>query len=266
MPTEKVNNLKNYLSSLPGLVIAYSGGADSSFLLKIAFEVLRERVVAATAASCTLPRRELEAAQAFCTSLGVKHFIIKTDPLQIPGFSQNPCERCYLCKKDFFSRIKEAADSWGINQVADGSNLDDLSDYRPGIKALKELSIATPLITAGFTKENIRQLSREMGLPTWNRPAAACLASRFPFGEPINAERLQLVEQAEDYLLELGFKELRVRVHGSIARIEVGAEERSKIACPGLMDEINQKLKAMGFAYVTMDLGGYNRGCFNPVF
>ncbi|MDD2620034.1 MAG: ATP-dependent sacrificial sulfur transferase LarE [Syntrophomonadaceae bacterium] len=252
--------LQDILAAMPSLAVSYSGGTDSSFLLKTAFDILGEKVVAITANAGIYPQREIETAKDFCSSLGVKQLIISTKPLDIPGFSENSRERCYLCKSDLFKRVKKTASEIGIEQIADGSNKDDLDDFRPGMKAIKEQGIQTPLLDVSLSKEEIRQLSKHLQLPTWDKPAMACLASRFPYGEIINAHNLQLVEEGENYLWNLGFKQMRVRIHGDLARIEVGVSERSRLASVEIMDMIYSKFKEIGFSYVTIDLGGYKLG------
>ena len=261
---EKIQRLKQNLAGMQSVLVAFSGGVDSTFLLKMAFDQLGDKVLAVTATSATYPRKELLEAQEFCLSLGAKHMIIPVDQLQVPDFANNPYDRCYLCKRHLFEHLRELSCSLDIKAVADGSNLDDRQDFRPGMQAIKELGIATPLLDAGLNKGEIRQLSQEMGLPTWNKPASACLASRFPFGEPISSARLSMIEQAEDYLRDYGFKQVRVRVHGDLARIEVGIEERNLMVSLENMDKVSKYLKELGFAFVTMDLNGYQSGCFNP--
>lgn len=256
----KLAILKDRIKALPALAIAYSGGVDSSLLLKTACDCLGDRAVAITSAGINHSKREIEDSQDFCQKTGVRQFIILTEPLEIPGFRDNSPERCYLCKSSLLGRIKDKALELGIEAVADGSNQDDLDDFRPGRKAIEELGILTPLLDAALTKDEIRQLAKHLQLACWDKPAAACLASRFPFGETITAGKLIMVEQAENYLAELGFKQLRVRVHGSLARIELGIDERTKIADYVIMDKINEKLKELGFTYATFDLGGYKCG------
>ncbi|NLW91976.1 MAG: ATP-dependent sacrificial sulfur transferase LarE [Syntrophomonadaceae bacterium] len=261
---QKLELLKGKLASMPSLALAYSGGVDSTFLMAIAHEVLGDRLLAVIAASSTLPQREQEEAIKMAEGLGVNYLVIDIEPFDVPGYSENPENRCYLCKSQLFSHILEIARGSGIEIVADGSNLDDLGDYRPGLIALQELAISSPLIDAGMGKDEIRQLSREMGLPTWNKPAAACLASRFPFGQPIDREQLARVERAENLLCDLGFKQVRVRIHNDLARIEVAPEERTKFINESLMDKISDEIKRLGFRYVTLDLQGYRTGSLNP--
>lgn len=261
---EKMTRLKEELASVPRLALAYSGGVDSTFLMAVAQEVLGDRMLAITAASPTLPQREQMEAIKMAEGLGVNHLVIEVEPFDVPGYSENPENRCYLCKTQLFSRIWEISRERGIERVADGSNLDDLGDYRPGLVALRELKVSSPLIEAGITKEDIRRLSQDMGLPTWDKPAAACLASRFPFGQRIDREQLARVERAEDLLCDLGFKQVRVRIHNDLARIEVAPEERTRLVNEAIMDQINEDFKLIGFRYVTIDLQGYRTGSLNP--
>ena len=263
MPDIKLEKLKSLLQEMERVAVAFSGGVDSTFLLKVAADVLSNKVIAVTARSSTYPEREFAAASEFIKKLGVKHIVIISEELEIEGFSQNPVNRCYFCKKELFCKVKEAALQHGIKYVVDGSNMDDLDDYRPGMLALKELEVSSPLKDAGLTKEEIRRLSREMGLTTWDKQPFACLASRFPYGQEITREKLQMIDKAEQYLLDLGFRQVRVRHHGEVARIEVAREERSKFIDVKLLDEVNEKLKEAGFRYVALDLHGYRTGSMN---
>ncbi|ATW28957.1 ATP-dependent sacrificial sulfur transferase LarE [Candidatus Formimonas warabiya] len=260
---EKLALLKSNLQSLGHVMIAFSGGVDSTFLLKAAHDVLGNAVTAVTARSATFPEREFHEATDFIQKLGIKHLVVLSEELEINGFSDNPPNRCYLCKKELFSKIRKIADEQKIEHIADGSNLDDLKDYRPGRQALQELGIISPLRDAGLTKEDIRILSREMDLPTWNKPAFACLSSRFPYGEKITKEKLAMVDQAEQYLIDLGFNLVRVRCHGTLARIEVAIEARSKFFSQELMDQVYQEFKKIGFIFVCLDLKGYRTGSMN---
>lgn len=261
----KLEKLKENLKKLGSVAIAYSGGVDSTFLLKVAHEVLGDKVIAVTARSSTYPEREFNEAKAYIESIGAKHIVIVSEELEIEGFSKNPVNRCYYCKKELFSKIKNIASEHGISYVLDGSNLDDTGDYRPGMKAAKELEVISPLKEAKLTKQDIRDLSKAMGVPTWNKPAFACLSSRFPYGNEITAPKLKMVEQAEQLLLDLGFRQIRVRHHGEIARIEVSSEERCKFFDLAVMDKIGQEFKNIGFKYTTLDLLGYRTGSMNEV-
>jgi len=225
---DKLNQLKAHIKKLGSLAVAYSGGVDSTFLLKVAHDVLRDRVIAVTARSATYPHRELREASALARKIGVKHIIIRSNELSIKGFFENQPNRCYWCKYELFSQIKTVAEKHHIRWIAEGSNPDDLDDYRPGMKAIRELGIISPLQDAALGKEAIRKLSRKMKLPTWNKPAFACLASRLAYGEKITPQKLDMVDKAEQYLFELGFRQVRVRYHGNIARIEVADNETEK--------------------------------------
>jgi uncharacterized protein len=247
------------------LAVAYSGGVDSTFLLKVAHDVLQDRAIAVTARSSTYPERELNDAAEFTRSAGIKHIIIQSEELDIEGFTANPPNRCYLCKYELFSKIKEVAGKHRIKSIAEGSNIDDLGDYRPGMQAIKELGITSPLKDAGLGKDAIRKLSKQMGLPTWDKPAFACLASRFPYGEKITQKKLAMVDRAEQYLLSLGFKQVRVRHHGDTARIEVAETERIKFFDLELMDNVYKQFQEIGFAYTALDLKGYRTGSMNEV-
>ena len=259
----KLERLRALLRETGGIAVAFSSGVDSSFLLKVAHEELGERVVAVTARSHSFPKREQDEAAAFCTREGIRQVVVDSEELVIPGFRQNPKNRCYLCKKELFTKILEIARAEGLSAVAEGSNMDDLGDYRPGLQAVRELGIRSPLREAGLTKAEIRELSRALGLPTWNKPSFACLASRFPYGEEITVERLARVERAEQYLLDLGFGQVRVRSHGDLARIELCAADIPKAI--EQREKIHAALKGFGFAYVALDLQGYRTGSMNEV-
>jgi TIGR00268 family protein len=259
----KLIDLQNLISSMDRMAVAFSGGVDSTFLLKLAHEVLGDRVVAVTARSATFPAREYREAVDFVKDAGIKHLVIETEELDIEGFADNPPNRCYLCKRELFQQMIDVAHRNNIRFVADGSNLDDVNDFRPGMKALGELGIVSPLREAGMTKEDIRILSKKMGLPTWNKPAFACLASRIPYGQKINREKLSMIEQAEQYLLDLGFEQVRVRHHGDIARIEVLPQERHRFTDEKLMDQVDEQFRRIGFAYAALDLKGYRTGSMN---
>ena len=262
---EKLKTLKTYLSELGGIAVAFSSGVDSTFLLKVAHDVLGAKVIAVTAKSCSFPQRELNEARAFCEQEGIEHIVIESEELSIEGFRQNPKNRCYLCKHELFSKIGEVAKEKGIAHIAEGSNLDDNGDYRPGLQAVAELGVKSPLRYAELTKDDIRALSKELGLSTWNKQSFACLSSRFVYGETITEEKLEMVDKAEQLLLDLGFHQVRVRIHGTIARIEVLPSEFEKLFQEEVRVLVIQTFKSLGFSYVTMDLGGYRTGSMNEV-
>lgn len=260
---EKYLNLQAYLKKLGSVAVAFSGGLDSTFLLRVAHDVLGENAIAVTASSCTFPERELREAQSFCEQNGIRHIVCKSEELDIDGFRQNPKNRCYLCKHELFEKIWAIANENGIAAVAEGSNMDDNGDYRPGLIAVKELGVKSPLREAQLNKEEIRQLSKELGLPTWNKQSFACLSSRFVYGETISEEKLKMVDKAEQLLLDLGFHQVRVRIHGLIARIEILPGEFQRILQDDVRKNIYLQLKTLGFTYVTLDLLGYRTGSMN---
>ena len=262
-PNEKMTRLRSTLREIGSAAVAFSAGVDSTFLLRVAHEELGDRVVAVTVRSSTFPRRELDEAVAFCRAEGIRHEIIDTSELDVPGFAENPPDRCYLCKKSIFGEIMAFAQANGFAAVLEGSNMDDDGDYRPGMRAIKELGVKSPLHDAGLTKAEIRALSREMDLPTAEKPSYACLASRFPYGERITAAGLERVERAERWLRDagLGLTQLRVRSHGDLARIEVPAGDIPRLAAHAA--EISAAFKEFGFAYAALDLQGYRTGSLN---
>ncbi len=260
---EKYHILKKYINSLESVAVAFSSGVDSTFLLKVAHDVLKDKAIAVTARSCSFPERELQEAVAFTKAIGIVHRIVDSEELEIEGFSQNPENRCYLCKKELFSKIKNIVRENGLQEVVEGSNMDDLGDYRPGLAAIQELGVKSPLRYAGLTKEEIRQLSRELGLPTSEKQSFACLSSRFPYGQCITPEKLKMVDEAEQLLLDLGFRQVRVRHHGTLARIEIAEEEFVKIMKKEVRDKVYHRLNEIGFIYVSLDLSGYRTGSMN---
>ena len=260
---QKLAQLKALLKKLGSVVVAFSGGVDSTFLLKVAQEVLRDKVLAVTIDSNSFAKKELREANVFCEQQGIVQEVCKFNELDVEGFCQNPPNRCYICKKALFENLLEIAKEHKIAFVVEGSNIDDEGDYRPGMQAVKELGICSPLREVGLTKQEIRQLSRNYGLAVWNKPSSACLSSRFAYGEQITREKLKMVEQAEQFLQDLGFTQVRVRVHVSLARIEVLLEEISQLMLQDNRKRIAEKLKEYGFSYVTMDLYGYRIGSMN---
>lgn len=262
---DKLARLKEILKNMGKAAIAYSGGVDSTFLLYVAHEVLKNNMIAITARSSTYPEREYREAVGFVEKLGIRHITIVSEELDIEGFSGNPTNRCYFCKKELFTKIGEVAAQHGIKYIADGSNTDDLGDYRPGMAALRELGIISPLREADMSKDDIRLLSKEMNLPTWDKQPFACLASRFPYGQEITKEKLNMVDRAEQHLMDLGFRQVRVRHHGDVARIEVSTYERSRFYNEELMDQVHDRLKEIGFKYIALDLKGYRTGSMNEV-
>lgn len=260
---QKLAFLQNYFKSQKSVAIAFSGGVDSTFLLKAAHDVLGEAVIAITARAHFFPKWELKEAEEFCQKEGIRQYFFDLEELKIEGFCENPPNRCYLCKKELLKKMKKIAEEQEIACMAEGSNIDDLGDYRPGLTAVEESGVKSPLREAGFTKDEIRELSKKWGLPVWDKPSFACLASRFAYGEQITPEKLGMVEKAEQFLFEKGLRQARVRVHGSLARIEIMPEELEKIIEKDFRVELVSRLKSYGFTYVSLDLEGYRTGSMN---
>ncbi|WP_085833712.1 ATP-dependent sacrificial sulfur transferase LarE [Clostridium merdae] len=260
---KKKEQLEEYLRSLESVAVAFSGGVDSTFLLTVAHNVLGDKAVAVTARSCSFPQRELNEAKLFCERNGIQHIIVDSEELDITGFSQNPVNRCYLCKTELFQKIRSVANQLGLKEIVEGSNLDDNGDYRPGLIAVAEQNAKSPLRHCNLSKAEIRTLSKEMSLPTWSKPSFACLSSRFPYGETISEEKLTQIDKAEQILLDLGFRQVRVRHHGNLARIEVEEEQYPKLIEKEIRHTISTKLKELGFVYVSIDITGYRTGSMN---
>ncbi len=260
---KKYENLKKDLKSMGRILVAFSGGVDSTFLLKVAKDVVGDNVLAVIASSATYPEREQREAIRFADDLGVRYKVIHTKELDDPNFRDNPPERCYFCKKELFSRLKEIAGEENIPFVCDGSNFEDTFDYRPGGKAAAELDVRSPLKDAGLEKSEIRILSKRLGLPTWNKPAMACLSSRFPYFTRIEMESLRQIDAAEEYLKNMGFMQVRVRHHGPIARIEISPQDFPRMIEGEARTAIVENLKKLGYQYVAIDLAGYRTGSMN---
>lgn len=260
---KKLENLKKYIAGLGSLAVGFSGGVDSSLLVAVAHEVLGDRLIAVTGADASVPERELNEAVAFCKERGIRHIVCNVDPLKEEGYRNNSPDRCYFCKHGIFTEVRKIALENGIEYMAEGSNVDDIGDYRPGLRAAAELSVKSPLREAGLTKSEIRIISKVMGLPTWSKPAYACLASRFVYGEEITEEKLHMIDRAEQFLIEHGFFEERVRMHGNIARIEVPPEDIPRLAADEIREAVYDKFREIGFLFVTLDMKGYKSGSMN---
>lgn len=262
---EKFNKLKEDLRRMERVIIAYSGGVDSTFLLKTATLSGLKDIIAVTASSESLPQEELLFAKEMASSLNIRHRIIFTEELKDENFSNNPPERCYYCKKELFSKLREMASEEDIKYILDGTNADDIHDWRPGMKAVRELGISSPLRDVGLTKREIREISLSLGLKTWDKPATPCLASRFPYGEKITTEALERVNRAERFIKGFSIKDLRVREHGEIARIEIPIKDFMLLMDEKVRTEIVNFLKSLGYIYITLDLQGLRSGSLNEM-
>jgi pyridinium-3,5-biscarboxylic acid mononucleotide sulfurtransferase len=259
----KLERLRAIFYPMRSVLVAFSGGVDSTFVLKVAHDLIGDRVLALTTTSPTMPDQDRRSALEMAAMIGARHLVVASNELEIPGYAQNPLNRCYLCKHNLFTVCEAKARELAIDEIVDGLNLDDLHDYRPGIKAAAELRVRHPLVEAELSKAEIRELSRAFRLPTWDRPASPCLSSRFPYGAQITPAGLRQVEQGEELLRAMGFAVVRVRHHGDVARIEVEASEIPRLLAPATADLVDRELKRLGYRFVSVDLKGFRSGSLN---
>jgi uncharacterized protein len=259
----KLQTMRESFLAMRSVIVAFSGGVDSSLVLRVAHDAIGERVLALTTTSPTMPDDDRRRAIAIALELGARHLLVDSNELEIEGYARNPLNRCYLCKHNLFNVCQEKAHALGIETIVDGLNLDDLHDYRPGIKAAEQMQVRHPLVEAELTKAEIRELSRSLGLAAWDRPASPCLSSRFPYGTQITLDGLRQVERGEQVLHSFGFTVARVRYHGEVARIEVEASEIGRILDDSVRESIYRELKKIGFRFVALDLGGFRSGSLN---
>jgi pyridinium-3,5-biscarboxylic acid mononucleotide sulfurtransferase len=259
----KLDRMRALFAPMRSVIVAFSGGVDSTFVLKVAYDTIGDRVLALTTTSPTMPDEDRQSALAMAQLIGARHLIVESNELEIPGYSANPINRCYLCKHNLFTVCEAKAAEFDIDEIVDGLNLDDLHDYRPGMQAASEKRVRHPLVEAELSKAEIRELSHAMGLPTWDRPASPCLSSRFPYGTTITPEGLAKVAAGERLLHSIGFKVARVRFHGDVARLELERSEIARIFEPQLRDTVDREFKKIGFRFVAIDLKGFRSGSLN---
>ncbi|HEY6421257.1 MAG TPA: ATP-dependent sacrificial sulfur transferase LarE [Candidatus Binataceae bacterium] len=261
--TQKLDRLRAIFAPMKSVIVAFSGGVDSTFVLKVAHDTIGDRVLALTTTSPTMPEQDRDSALEMGQLIGARHLLVESNELEIPGYAANPVNRCYLCKSNLFTECEAKAAELGIDEIVDGLNLDDLHDYRPGMKAASEKHVRHPLVEAELSKAEIRELSQSLGLPTWDRPASPCLSSRFPYGTEITPEGLRKVGEGEKLLRALGFKVCRVRYHGDVARLELERSEMARIFAPELRETVEREFQKIGFRFVAIDLKGFRSGSLN---